>query len=358
MKRGPALLLVLLCTAALPQGMAEELLFRWDVRLLGGDLALGYRGLRLLPGVDTVLWVSAGGGYQSANYFSAADDSSPPSEAGYTCINADWRLGLAQGILFKADQDRNLLEAVLFYKGKYQHYIDEAGILAGTPEAGGLLQNSILGGLVLDSTVRDDLYVTQRGVYGALTAELAPQGLLNDRAGVSNYTRLALLLSGFLPVLSRREVSIYLADRLLFDALLGEEAQIPVSARTTFGGLSKLPIGYNPFRGLGGSVRGLPRELFDGYVKAANNFDVRLHFPALRLFNLVTPGLMAFFDAGVYDRRTWRLSFDPVWLSAGGGLVLFALGFDFILYGNCFLNPPDSPNIRRFTLDLGLGAHF
>jgi hypothetical protein len=182
--------------------------------------------------------------------------------------------------------------------------------------------------------------------------ELVPRFLLNDLIGGSDYTRLSFLATGYLPLWPGRYVSLYLADRVLFDLLLGEEAGIPVSARSTFGALSKVPIGSNPFRGLGGTLRGVEGERYDGLVKMANNLDLRLHFPALTFFGLFTPMAVAFLDAGIYDRMSGSLSFDPVYFSTGAGVGLYALGFDFILYGRYFINEP------RFSVDVGLGAHF
>jgi len=346
-----ALALLLAASVAAADGR-QDVLFRWDVRLWGGDAAWGYRGWRLFQGVDTVLWGSAGAGWQSANYFDEDDDEIAPSaEPGYSMLAADWRLGLAQGILFNPDQDRNLLEALLLYRGKYQHYRDGA-TLAGLPDENGILQNSILAGVVFDNHLEQEEFKTREGLYSALTLELVPRWLGNDLLGDSHYARLAFVAAGYLPVYESRPVSVYLADRLLLDCLLGERASIPVSATGTFGALTEVPIGSNPLRALGGELRGVAGERYDGLAKAVNNFDLRLHFPALTLFDALTPGVTFYFDAGVYDRMTRRLRFDPVYASAGAGVALYALGFDFLLYGDYFINEGD------FSVSLGMGAHF
>ena len=57
-----------LAAAALP-ALPEDLLFRWDVRFWGGDVALGWKGWDIVPGVDTVLWASVGGAWQNDLYF-------------------------------------------------------------------------------------------------------------------------------------------------------------------------------------------------------------------------------------------------------------------------------------------------
>jgi hypothetical protein len=349
------LILLLLGGSDLGALGSEDLLPRVDPRLWGADGALGWKGLRLIPGVDTVFWVSAGGGYQSENYFAGADDAVPPADPDtvrYTSLNADWRLGVAQGILFNYEQKRNLLELLLLYRGKYQHYLDPNGVLAGLPDSDGLLQNSLFTGLVFDNVLADLAFATRRGVYAAAGAEFAPRAFGNSALGASDFTRLSLIACGYLPVLATRAVSIYLGGRVLYDHLFGEDAWIPLSARASFGALPKVPIGENPLRGLGGALRGIADDRFDGFLKLAGSADLRLHFPALTLFNLVTPGLIAYFDAGVYDHLSRRLRFNPVYGSTGLGLALYGMGFDIVLYGSYFINE------NRFSPGLELAAHF
>jgi hypothetical protein len=333
-------------------GLPEDLLFRWDARIWGADAAFGWKGWDLFRGVDTELWASAGGGYQASHYFAGQDDSgaSDPDAARYDNLNFDWRFGVAQGILFNPEQDRNLVELLLLYRGKYHDYFDPNHVLAGLPEENGLLQHSLTLGLLFDNTSVDKPSLNSRGIYAVLSAEFAPEWLGNEALGSSDYWRLSLGLTGYQPVLDSPMVSIYLADRVMVDRLFGD--QVPLSALGSIGVLKKVPIGANPRRALGGTLRGIWSNRYDGLAKLTNNFDVRVHFPALTLFQLVTPVLVAYFDAGVYDQMTGVLQFDPVYCTTGLGLGLYALGFDFILYGTYFLNE------GRWGGELGLGAHF
>ncbi len=127
---------------------------------------------------------------------------------------------------------------------------------------------------------------------------------------------------------------------------------MPISALGSIGVLKKFPIGANPRRALGGTLRGIYGSRYDGLVKLTNNFDLRLHFPALTLFRLATPVAVAYFDAGLYDKMTGTLQLDAVYCTTGLGVGLYALGFDFIFYGTYFLNE------RRLSWELGLGTHF
>ena len=343
-----------LCSAlpALP-ALPEDLLFKWDVRIWGGDVAFGWKGWDLFPGVDTVLWASTGGGWQGSHYFSSDDDSlvpADPDDALFKNLNVDWRLGVAQGILFNPAQERNLLEFLLLYRGKYHDYSDDNGVLTGLPEENGLLQHSFTLGLLFDNTLVDKPSLNSRGIYAVLSAEFAPDWLGNDVLGASDFWRLSLGLTGYQPVLDSPGISIYLADRVLFDRIFGD--QVPISTLSSIGTLKKIPIGANPRRALGGTLRGIYTNRYDGYVKLVNNFDVRLHFPALTLFQLATPVAVAYFDAGVYDQMSGELQFDAVYCTTGLGVGLYALGFDFIFYGTYFLNE------GRLSWELGLGTHF
>jgi hypothetical protein len=344
---------------ALPElpRLPENLLFKWDPRLWGLDLALGWKGWDLFPGVDTVLWASTGGGWQSNLLFDDPDDSTAPARAqldtiDYSYLSLDWRLGVAQGLVFDPAQDRNLVELLLLYRGKYQHYLYDHGVLDGLPERDGLLQHSLVVGLLFDNTFRDKISLNRRGYYGALSAELVPRWLGNDVLGLSDYWRLSLVLIGYQPVLASPGLSIYLAERFLLDRIFGEAAAVPATALGAIGALTKVPIGYNPLRALGGALRGVYNNRYDGLAKLVGNFDLRLHFPSLTAFKLATPMAVAYFDAGVYDRMTGVLQFDQVYCATGLGVGLYALGFDFILYGTYFLNEGD------LYYGLGLGVHF
>ncbi len=348
----PLLLGLLLLAARAGAQDRSDWLFRWDARLWGADAALGWRGLTLFPGLDTVLWVSAGGGWQANNYFPPDDDSSAQAGADFKMLAADWRLGVSQGILDRPRGDGDLLQAVLLYRGRFQRYIDGGATLAGLPDETGVLQNSLLASLVLDSSVFDRARITKDGLFGSLTAEWAPGFFYNSVFGDSDYVRLTALLEGYRTLVSTPAISVYIADRLVYDRLLGDEARIPVSARTAIGGLTSVPISKNPLRGLGGSVRGIEGGRYDGFAKMVNNLDLRVHFPAWTLFRLLTPGLVAYVDTGIYDRGSGRLSFDPLLASVGAGVLLNALTYDFIVYGDYFLNE------RVFGVSLGLSAHF
>jgi hypothetical protein len=354
MKRIAALLLFV--TTLLPAAEEDgDWLFKYSIRTWGGDLAVGYSGFPLFEGVDTILWASAGGGYQKAAFYPADHDSPvPAADMGYVNLNADWRLGFSQGILYNPAQDRNLLDFSFLFVSRMQHYLDNQAIPAEYPDRDGIWLNALVCGLVFDTVSFDRRLIVREGVYATLSTELAPRGLANDLFGDSRYARFTALAIGHKPILARPQVSVYLAERLVYDIIRGRDEEIPISVRTRIGGLTNVPLHKNPgsYRGLGGALRGVERDRFDGYVKLVNNLDLRVHFPSFRLPGGAVPGLVAYFDAGAYDRSSRELRLPPVYASTGAGLVLNVFGHDLVLYANYFINE------QAFSASFDLGAHF
>jgi hypothetical protein len=351
------LLIFLLITALGGPAAAEEndWLFKYSIRTWGGDFAAGYTGWPLFEGVDTILWASAGGGYQQAAFYPADHDSpAPAGETGYVNLNIDWRFGISQGILFHPEQERNLLDFTCLYVSRLQRYLENDSIPSGYPDRDGIWLNTLVSGLVFDTVTFDRRLILRRGFYATLSTELAPGWLGNNVAGDSRYGRFTALAVGHQPLLARPDVSIYLAERLVYDILWGNEEQIPISVRTRIGGLTNVPLHKNPgsYRGLGGAVRGVGKDRFDGYVKLVNNLDLRVHFPSLRLPGEVVPGLVFYLDAGAYDESSRELRLPPLYLSTGAGLVLNVFGYDLVLYAHYFFNE------EAFTVSFDLGAHF
>jgi hypothetical protein len=353
-----AVLFLLVFSSAVRLPAAEgdnDWLFNYSIRTWGGDLAVGYTGFPLFEGVDTILWASAGGGYQNAAFYPADHDSpAPAADMEYVNLNADWRLGFSQGILYNPAQERNLLDFTCLFVSRMQHYLKNEAIPPEYPDRDGIWLNALVGGFVFDTVVFDPRLIVREGVYATVSTEWAPGLPVNSVFGDSRYTRFTALAIGHQPLLARPQVSIYLAERLVYDVLWGRDEEIPISVRTRIGGLTNVPLHKNPgsYRGLGGALRGVERDRFDGYVKLVNNLDLRLHFPSLRLPGGTVPGLVFYLDAGAYDETSGRLRLPPLYVSTGAGLVLNVFGSDLVLYANYFINE------RSTSLSFDLGAHF
>ena len=356
MKRTTALFLLIITAAAWrAAGEDSELLIGYSIRFWGGDAALGYTGFSLIERLDTILWASAGGGYQNAAFYPADHDSpAPDTDMGYINLNVDWRLGFSQGILYNPNQGRNLLDFTFLYVSRLEQYSQNEAIPAAYPDRDGIWLNTLVGGLVFDTVTFDKNLFVREGLYATVSTELAPHRLGNSVFGDSRYARFTALAIGHKPLLALPDVSIAVAERLVYDILWGEDSQVPIGVRTRIGGLVKVPILKNPgsHRGLGGALRGVERDRFDGYIKLINNLDLRLHFPSLRLPGGAVPGLVFYLDAGAYDESSRRLQLPPVYLSTGAGLTLNVLGYDLVAYTNYFVNE------EVFSVSFDLGTHF
>ncbi|NLW55453.1 MAG: hypothetical protein GX050_02310 [Firmicutes bacterium] len=346
------LAILVLFRAAPAQGAEEGWESRLELRIWGFDLAYSRQGAPLFSGVDTHYFFSAGGGYQTFGFYREADNKAytPPQKgenlALYRNANLTWSAGLRQGVLYDLARRRNLVDLVLIFNGRYDHHFTEKNpgallFASDLPDRDGGWQNSLLAGLVYDGVDVNRERCLKHGVYAEVSVETAPPFLGNGSTG-ADYTRLNGTVMGFLTLQEGREVSIYLADRVMYDYLTGN--YIPVRARTTFGGYSKYPAAT---RGLGGGFRGVEEDRFDGYIKALNNLELRINFPRWSEYGVV-PEVIFYFDAGLYDDLTRRLDFDRVMTSLGVGVGLS----DLIVYGNYFLNE------QQFSITLALGIHF
>lgn len=342
----------LLCTPANAFWDLNSWEIKPDLRIWGFDLALRCTGSPLFSGVDTGYFMGMGGGFQTFGLYREIDGTAynPPDEeknlALYKNANLTWSLGLKQGLIYDLSRRRNSLDLVLFYNGRYDYQRtdrtpDALFFNSDLPDRNGGVQNSIFTGLVYNGIDSNSECLVKQGLHAEASLEFAPLFLFNYATG-ADYTRFNGTLLGFITLLEGKDLSLYLAERFMIDNLTG--AYIPIRARTTFGGFSKYPV---VTRGLGGGVRGIEADRFDGYVKALNNLELRLIFPCWSEYNVV-PEMIFYLDTGVYDDLSYRLDFDHPLASVGVGVGVS----DIILYANYFINE------HRFSFDLGLGIHF
>jgi hypothetical protein len=356
MKRLTVLFVLILTAGAWrAAGEGNDLHLGYSIRIWGGDVAVGYSGFSAFEGLDTILWASAGAGYQKAAFYPTDHDSpAPDTDMGYINRNVGWRLGFSQGILYNPAQERNLLDFTFLYVSRLERYSQNEAIPATYPDREGMWLNTLVSGLVFDTVTFDPNLIVREGIYAAVSTELAPGGLGNNLFGDSRYARFTALAIGHKPLLALPGLSIALAERLVYDILWGRDSQVPIGVRTRIGGLVKVPILKNPgsHRGLGGALRGVEKDRFDGYVKLVNNLDLRLNFPSLRLPGEAVPGLVFYLDAGAYDESSRRLRLPPLYVSTGAGLALNVFGYDLVAYANYFINE------ETFSFSFDLGTHF
>lgn len=349
------LVVLLFCWSALPaaaQKKPDSWQFKYALRIWGIDLTWNRTGPDLVPGVETEYFCSLGGGLETFGFYREPDGQAyvPPAtganRALYKDANLTWSIGLEQGLIYDLGRQRNLWEMLFCYHGRYDHHLveqkPEALLFASAlPDREGGVQNALLTGFRYNGVDSNPDALTKHGLDAEVSWEWAPLSLGNKGTG-ADYHRFNLTVLGFYTLVERRGLSIYLADRLIYDHLAG--AYIPVRARTTIGGFSKYP-GFD--QGLGGAVRGIAAGRFDGYRKAINNIELRLIYPEWRSYGVV-PELIGYFDVGVTDQLTFSLDWDQVFSAVGIGIGLS----DLILYGNYFFNEAE------FSLNLALGIHF
>ncbi|HEX3047558.1 MAG TPA: hypothetical protein VHY08_22595 [Bacillota bacterium] len=295
------------------------------LRLWGIDLQFIYQGLQFINGVDTNLWISAGGGAETIGFYRESDDSlyTPPltgTDLGiFNRTNFLGTLGLSQGLIYDEANQRNLLELMFYYRSSSETYTKLNGVNAKIfettlPDRDGITQNSALVGIVYKGIAIDPDTQVRQGVYAEASYESAPKSL-ND---IADYTRLNTTAIGFWPLVQSETYCLFLGDRMMYDKLDG--AYIPINARSSFGGASVFP-GITSL-GLGGTIRGVGPGRFDGYDKLINNLDLRMTFPELIGGGWMTPGVIVYYDFGYTDNLTHELDLDQMKSSAG--LSLFA----------------------------------
>jgi hypothetical protein len=278
----------------------------------GCDVGIGYRGWSALSGLDTILWVYAGGGYEQMTYQRLPDGTlitgkapawvAPGTDPFYNRWSGRWQLGIAQGISWNPRIEANLLETFLFYRGRLDSNQQSGGsqllFLSTIPDRNGIFQNALLAGLKLNDLSLDPRTKMKKGVLAELSLEWGPAFFLNSFLGTSDYARANLTGRLFLPLFDvdpsgqMNLFAVSLSEFFAADYAFG--ANVPLNIRQTFGGL-------DPRVGLGLAMRGVDMGSMDTNLKLVNNLELRATLPALWMRDLV-PGVVAYFDAGYFNQ--------------------------------------------------------
>lgn len=330
----------------------------------GVDLRLTYSGAPILDGLDTKLFFQAGGGYEEATLWRNTNGTvySGPVlenlENKYMQPNLRFEGGIIQGLLWNEALDKNLLEAFLVYRLRYDNHIPhEASFIEGSifSDAEGILGNSLFAGLMYHNLEVDKRHKTKNGLYAEASLEWGPQFLFNESIGGSDYFRMNATAKGFIrlfdlnPEKEKNTLSIYLADLFSVDWMTG--GSIPIYAFQTFGG-TKLR------GGLGGSVRGYEKRAWDANFKMVNNLEIRVNGPALFLPSLV-PGILAYFDAGYAATYFADAAAQPSFLAAtGAGIYLNVFDFDYLAVYFQVPLTEERKDGKAFSIAVELGLHF
>jgi hypothetical protein len=363
--------------------------FAWGFDLIptGLDVTAGYRLPPWFDGVQTILQASVGGGYEGFGTFRdfdytpntvVKDTANSNGNLEFNSPNIQWQVGLRQGIAWNPAEERNLVEAFLYYRGRYDRYLkgrhywgsDGAEIAAieashrawqsaylGS-DAYGIFGNSLFTGLSCDALHFDRRSKAYDGTYAELSFEFSPY--LPALLGAGDFWRINFSTKTFWtlyearPEASKNVFTIYAGSYFSVD-YADARRQMPLYVMQTFGGTELR-------EGLADSVRGFEKYSWDTQLKIVHNFDLRFNLPVLFSFygRDLLPGLVVYFDLG-YGTLYWH---DPSNTpggflgSTGVGLFLDLLDFTSIQFYLHFPVIGERIDGAPAVLDLSFRAHF
>jgi hypothetical protein len=362
----------------------------WNLIPTGIDLTIGWTLQPWLAGVDTILQATVGGGYEGFATFRTPDyipnqplvppeaAADPSGSLEFNSPNFQWQAGIRQGILWNTAEDRNLLELFLYYRGRYDRYLDgrhywgssdsEIAAIEASHEAWqetfigsdahGIFGTSLFTGLTYDARHFDRRSKAYDGVYAEGSVELSPY--FPSVLGASDFWRLNFTAKFFKTLYEARPdteknwFTIYAGSCLAVD-YADARRQMPLYVMQTLGG-SVLR------EGLAGAVRGFEDSSWDTQLKIVHNLDLRFNLPviySIRGRDFV-PGMVLYFDLG-YGTRYWS---DPANTEGGflgsTGAGIFIGILDFVYTHLYFQVPLIGRRIdgAPFAVDLDLGMHF
>jgi hypothetical protein len=366
--------------------------FTWGADKIptGLDLTVGYRGWSLLPGVQTILQSTIGGGYEGLQTWRGTDYTPhvqiPAEDAAghdrrleFNSPKLQWELGMVQGLLWNERLARNRLEAFAFYRGRYERYLGgrvywgtgesrAASIeayhdwwkanYAGT-DAEGIFETSFLFGLDSNTLVEDLHSRTLDGYYAETSLEVSPW--FPSVLGATDFWRVtcsaAYFRTLFRPPGAARGPAVYVGDYFSIDYADARRA-MPTYVMQTFGG-RRLRYGLGD-----DAVRGFEGYTWDTQLKIVNNVDLRLNLPPFYRTEgsgrELMPGLLLFFDLG-YGTGFWG---DPGNTPGGflgsTGLAVYLDLFELVTVVGNLCVPVIGSRLdgASFVLDLDFGLQF
>ena len=275
----------------------------------GMNYGIGYKGFSLLEKRDTILWLFAGARVTDLYYFRDADDDNLDVEIDdyddlmFWSAHVNWGAGFSQGLIDDPRKQTDLLYFSIFYKGVREWYKEDhdAFFEGDRPDRHGLLQNSVIFELALNSVLVDRESGMRRGFFSNATFEYAPNAFFNSYIGDSDFRKYYAQFKFFIPMYEFAPESqfacLYFGNSSMVDYVTGSE--ISLYARHHIGSLTV-------YSGLGGLVRGYESYRFDSGLKLANRSEIRLlmkKIPIESMFRgsaFLRYSAIAFYDMGYY----------------------------------------------------------
>ena len=359
----------------------------WDLIPTGIDVTLGCRIAPWFEGVETILQATIGGGYQGFGTFRdtdytpnfvETDTADPNGNLEFNSPNIQWQGGIRQGIAWNPAEDRNLVEAFLFYRGRYDRYLNgrhywgssDSEIAAieasheawqsGYPgsDADGIFGNSLFAGLSYDTLHFDRRTKAYEGTYAEASFEISPY--FPAVLGASDFWRVNLSTKTFWtlyearPEAAKNVFTIYAGSYFSID-YADASRQMPLYVMQSFGGTELR-------KGLADSVRGFEKYSWDTQLKIVHNLDLRFTLPVLCSFRGrdLLPGLVVYFDLG-YGTSYWgEPGNTPGGFIGSTGVGLFVDLLD-LVYTHVYAHFPligDRIDGAPAALDLAISLHF
>lgn len=361
--------LLLAAGAAFAQSGASPWVFDVGLRLWGLDLGVGYRGFSLIEGVDTTLWAYAGGAWEEMTYYRVAEtlmrgEYTGGGDAKFYRADANWQLGIGQGLLWNERIEANRLEAYLFYRGRFNDNLTQAGDLilgSGLPDAEGVLLNTFFLGLAYDDVLVDRKHKSKSGISAEVSAEYGPGFLANNVVGDADFIRFNATARGFYPLYDidpesrTNRFSMYIAQFAAADwAIALNGTSVPYVVRHSFGGRDA------PRSGLGYAVRGINTGALDTNLKLVHNVELRMNLPAIVLPDLV-PGALVHWDAGYFSQvgEPVAPALDGFVTTIGAGVYLNLLDLAHLaVYMHYRLDGVNVNGSAFVPFDLQFGLHY
>ncbi|MFP4376404.1 MAG: hypothetical protein ACLFP4_05120 [Spirochaetales bacterium] len=344
--------------------------FRFGPRFWGGSMGTRYSLEEPeVDGVESAIVGTLSAAYEFIGYQRTAmgrlltvDPAIEDAITEYARFDLLWQLGVEQGLLPRSDSPDDRAVAFALYRGRYRLPFTESDQLvddAGLPRAAPLLQGSIVSGVAYSTRTQAQLTRVVQGVTGEFALEWGPEFLHNELLGSSDFNRLTLKGSAFLPIVEvapengMNRFALYGAAFAGVDWATGPV--IPFSVRSTIGGRS---VRSAP----GGTVRGYGAGRFDATFKAIGNFELRASLPSVGL-PLIIPGLVLFTDLGYYldteELSPLAAENSGFLLSSGVGasIDLFAAA-QFVFYTAYSWTETNVRGEQWIPFALGFGFHF
>jgi len=359
----------------------------WDLIPTGIDLTVGYRLAPWIDGVDTILQATVGGGYEGFGTFRdtdykpntvAADVADPNGNLEFNSPNLQWQGGIRQGIAWNPAERRNLLEAFLYYRGRYDRYLkgrhywgssdSEIAAIEASHEtwqslylgsdAHGIFGNSLFTGLAYDALHFNRHTKAYDGTYAEASVEISPY--FPSVLGASDFWRINFSTKTFRtlyearPGAEKNVFTIYAGSYFSID-YADARRRMPLYVMQTFGGTDLR-------EGLAHSVRGFEKYSWDTQLKIVHNLDLRFNLPVIYSIHGrdLFPGFVAYFDLG-YGSSYWGdPSNTPGGFLGSTGIGLFVDLLDFA-YVHIYAHFPligERIDGAQVALDLAIRLHF